>query len=98
MPILVSSKFSSPVLGEPRIDHATPATKGGTNSGNIPALAIKPLQGVLVRTTTQANDRPIATATAVPPPHASSELPNAAATLGFIATVRKFAMERSASL
>ena len=59
------------------MDHATPATSGGTNSGSIPALAISPFQGVLVRTTIQANANPIATASAVPPPQASIELANA---------------------
>ena len=38
-----------------------------------PALAISPLHGVLVRTTTQAKDKPITSATTVPPPQAIIE-------------------------
>src|SRR6185312_283524 len=89
-------KFSKPVFGDPRIDHATPATNGGTNSGSMPALAINPFQGVLVRTTTQANESPIATATMVPPPQAISEFVSALATFGLAATTRKLAMDKSA--
>ncbi len=51
-----------PVLGEPRIAHATPATSGGANSGRMLAAAMKPLNGVLVRTTIQENSSPITTA------------------------------------
>ena len=82
MPALAASRFSKPVLGEPRMLQATPATSGGTNSGSIPTLAMKPLQGVLVRTTTQAKDRPITTATSVPPPHAISEFVKRRADIG----------------
>ena len=77
---------------------ATPATRGGTNRGNMPALAISPFQGVLVRTTIQAKDRPMKTAITVPPPHAIMELSRAFATLGLVATVMKLPMERSASV
>ena len=51
-----------PVFGEPRIAQATPATSGGANSGRMLAAAIKPLNGVLVRTTIQENSSPITTA------------------------------------
>ena len=84
----------SPVFGEPRIDHATPATKGGANSGRMLAAAIRPLNGVLVRTTTQENNSPIATAMTVPPPQATSVLNSASATLGLASTVKKLAIER----
>ena len=47
-----------PVLGEPRMAQATPATSGGANSGRMLAAAIKPLNGVLVRTTIQENSKP----------------------------------------
>ena len=49
----------SPVFGEPRMVQATPATSGGTNSGRMLAAAMKPLNGVLVRTTIQEKARPI---------------------------------------
>ncbi len=49
---------------------ATPATSGGANSGSMLAAAIKPLNGVLVRTTIQENASPITTAIRVPPPQA----------------------------
>src|SRR3981189_50015 len=84
----------SPVLGEPRMAHATPATSGGANSGRMLAAAIKPLNGVLVRTTIQENNSPIATAIAVPPPQAINVLTRASPTLGFASTTRKFATER----
>src|SRR6266581_3566337 len=83
-----------PVLGEPRIAHATPATSGGANSGRILAAAIKPLNGVLVRTTIQENSSPIATAIKVPPAQATSVLNSASATFGFLRTARKLAIER----
>ena len=51
-----------PVFGEPRMVQATPATSGGANSGRMLAAAMKPLNGVLVRTTIQENASPIATA------------------------------------
>ncbi len=38
---------------------ATPATSGGANSGNMLAAAMKPLNGVLVRTTIQEKASPI---------------------------------------
>ena len=75
---------------------ATPATSGGTNSGSMPALAIRPLHGVLVRTTTQANDSPIVTARTVPPPQAISEFASALPTFGLVATLRKLTIDRSA--
>ena len=84
----------SPVFGEPRMDHATPATSGGANSGRMLAAAIRPLNGVLVRTTIQENNSPIATAITVPPPQATSVLNSASATFGLESTVRKLAIER----
>src|SRR6476646_404772 len=83
----------SPVLGEPRIDQATPATSGGANSGRMLAAAMKRLHGVLVRTTIQEQASPIATAMAVPPPQAISVLSSASATLGLASTVRKFSTD-----
>src|SRR6266581_691994 len=87
-----------PVLGEPRIAHATPATSGGANSGRILAAAMKPLNGVLVRTTTQENASPITTAIAVPPPQATSVLNSASPTFGLPSTVMKLAIESRATL
>src|ERR1700710_2999571 len=84
----------SPVLGDPRIAQATPATSGGANSGRILAAAMKPLNGVLVRTTIQENNSPIATAIRVPPPQAIRVFSRASATLGFASTVRKLVTER----
>src|SRR5208282_2133510 len=84
----------NPVFGEPRIDHATPATSGGANSGRMLAAAINPLNGVLVRTTIHENNSPIATAISVPPPHASSVLNSASATFGLASTVRKLPIDR----
>src|ERR1700761_6381705 len=84
----------SPVLGEPRIDQATPATSGGANSGSMLAAAMKPLNGVLVRTTIQENSKPITTAIAVPPPQVISVLSNASATFGLPSTVRKLPTDR----
>src|SRR5579864_2252064 len=83
-----------PVLGEPRIDQATPATKGGVNSGRMLAAAMSRLNGVLVRTTIQENVNPIATAIAVPPVQATIVFNSAPATFGLISTVMKFATER----
>ena len=83
-----------PVFGEPRIAQATPATSGGANSGRMLAAAMKPLNGVLVRTTIQENNNPITTAIRVPPPQAISVLASASATFGFASTVRKFVTER----
>src|SRR5690242_6796799 len=94
-PALVMTMFRRPVLGEPRIDQATPATSGGTNSGSIPVLAISPLHGVSVRTTTHAKASPITTASSVPPPQAIRELPSAAITLALVATTRKLPIETS---
>ncbi len=85
----LKTALSNPVFGEPRIDHATPATSGGANSGRMLAAAMKPLNGVLVRTTIQENNSPIATAIAVPPPQATSVLNSASATFGLVSTVRK---------
>src|SRR6476661_3930929 len=87
--------LSRPVRGEARIDQATAATSGGTNSGSMLAAEMKPLQGVLVRTTTQEKVRPITTASAVPPQQAISELASARCTLGLARTVTKFASEMS---
>src|ERR1700749_1891192 len=82
-----------PVFGEPRMVHATPATNGGENSGSTLVAAIKPLNGVLVRTTIQENASPITTAIRVPPPQTSSVLNSASATLGLISTAMKLAIE-----
>src|SRR5260370_695738 len=87
-----------PVLGEPRMVHATPATSGGANSGRMLAAEIKPLNAVLVRTTIQENNSPIATAIKVPPLQATRVLNSASATFGFVSTVRKLAIERWLSL
>src|ERR1700760_4441573 len=86
--------LSSPVFGEPRIDQATPATSGGANSGRMLTAAMNPLNGVLVRTTIQENNKPIATAIAVPPPQAISVLNSASATFGLVNTVRKLPTDR----
>src|SRR3978361_2497042 len=83
-----------PVLGEPKMVQATPATSGGANSGKMLAAAIKPLNGVLVRTTIQENASPITTAIRVPPPHAISVLNSASATFGLASTTRKLAIDR----
>src|ERR1700730_13516885 len=93
-PAHLNRVLSRPVLGEPRIDHATPATSGGANRGRMLAAAIKPLNGVLVRTTIQENNNPIATAIKVPPAQAISVLNSASATFGFFNTTRKFVIER----
>src|SRR5476649_1433683 len=87
-----------PVLGEPRMVQATPATSGGANSGRMLAAAMKPLNGVLVRTTIQENASPITTAIKVPPPQATSVLNSASATFGLASTVRKFVIERCLKL
>src|SRR5476649_51256 len=84
----------SPVLGEPRMVQATPATSGGANNGKMLAAAMKLLNGVLVRTTIQENANPITTATTVPPPQATSVLNSASAMLGLASTVRKLVTER----
>src|SRR6476620_1204891 len=84
-----------PDLGEPRIDQATPATSGGTNSGIKLEAATKPRHGVLVRTTIQEKASPMTTASAVPPVQAISELASAPWTLGLPRTVTKLASERS---
>src|ERR1017187_3497409 len=83
-----------PVFGDPRMVQATPATNGGANSGRILAAAMKPLNGVLVRTTIQENASPITTAIKVPPPQATSVLNSASATFGLASTVRKLVIER----
>src|SRR5450756_676178 len=87
-----------PVLGEPRMVQATPATSGGANSGRMLAAAMKRLNGVLVRTTIQENISPIATAIKVPPPQATSVLNSASPTFGLLSTVRKLVIERWARL
>src|SRR3954447_25289580 len=97
MPALAASRLIRPVFGDPRMLQATPATKGGTNSGSMPALAISCLHGVLVRTTTQAKDSPMITATIVPPPQAMREFGRALPTFGLVATVRKLPTDRSAN-
>ena len=74
--------------------HATPATSGGANSGRMLAAAMKPLNGVLVRTTIQENSNPITTAIKVPPPQPIRVLISASATFGFANTVRKLVTER----
>jgi len=74
MPIHFRTVLSRPVLGEPRMPQATPATSGGTNSGIIEAPAMKPRSGVLVRTTIQEKKSPITTARMVPPPQAARAL------------------------
>ncbi len=83
-----------PVFGEPRMVHATPATSGGANSGRMLAAAMKPLNGVLVRTTIHENASPITTAIKVPPPQAIRVLNSASATFGLASTTRKLAIER----
>src|SRR4051812_46683116 len=84
----------SPDFGEPRIDQATPATSGGTNSGIRLAPPMNRRHGVLVRTTIHENASPIATASAVPPVQATSEFIKARWTLGLPRTVRKLSKER----
>src|SRR5258708_27563256 len=91
-PIMV---LISPDFGEPRIDQATPATSGGTNSGIRLAAATKPRHGVLVRTTIQENVSPMMTARVGPPVQAISELASARCTIGLPRTVTKLASERS---
>src|SRR5215207_8038406 len=94
MPIPAKKVFKSPLLGEARIDQATAATSGGTNSGSMLADAIRPWHGVSVRTTIQEKARPITTASAVPPPQATSELTSARWTFGLARTSIKFATDR----
>ena len=77
MPNHLKTVLISPVLGEPSITQATPATSGGTNSGIMLAAAMKRLHGVLVRTTIHEKVSPIASASAVPPPQAISEFASA---------------------
>src|ERR1041384_2491006 len=84
-----------PDFGEPRIDQATPATSGGTNSGIRLAAAMDPLKGVLVRTTIHEKVSPIVTASAVPPVQAMSVLAKASCTFGLASTFRKLSSERS---
>src|SRR5665213_4165215 len=84
----------SPVLGEPRMVQATPATSGGANSGSTLVAAMNRLKGVLVRTTIQENASPIVTAISVQPAQISSVLNSASATLGLTSTARKLAIER----
>src|SRR6267142_1464312 len=93
-PAHLNTVLINPVFGEPRMDHATPATSGGANSGRMLAAAIKPRNGVLVRTTTQENNRPIATAITVPPAQTISVLASASPTFGLVITVRKLVIDR----
>ncbi len=44
--MLARKVLSRPVRGEARIDQATAATSGGTNSGSMLAAEMNPLQGV----------------------------------------------------
>jgi len=74
--------------------HATPATSGGANSAGCWPAAIKPLNGVLVRTTIQENASPITTAIKVPPPQAIRVLNSASATFGLARTARSWMIER----
>src|ERR1700748_1133742 len=92
-PAHLKAVLISPVFGDPRIDHATPATSGGANSGRMLAAAMKVRNGVLVRTTIHENSSPIATAIAVPPAQTSSVLASASATFGLNSTVRKLLTE-----
>src|SRR4029453_14142984 len=78
-PIIVLTR---PDFGEPRIDQATPATSGGTNSGIKLTAATKPRPGVLGRTTIQEKVSPMITASAVPPAQAISEFASARWTFG----------------
>src|SRR5215470_1937960 len=94
IPAQPNSVLSRPVRGDPRIDHATAATSGGANRGSRLTAAMKPLQGVSVRTTTQEKDSPMTTAKAVPPPQAINELASARWTLGLPRTVMKLASDR----
>ncbi len=55
---------------------------------------MKRLPGVLVRTTIHEKVSPIASASAVPPPQAMSELASASCTFGFPSTVRKLSSDR----
>ena len=82
-----------PVLGEPRMAQATPATSGGANSGSMLAAAMKPLNGVLVRTTIHEKASPITTASTVPPPQAASALKKARWTFSLASTSRKWSSE-----
>src|SRR5947209_16602188 len=95
MPVHLIRVLSSPVFGDARIDHATAATSGGTNSGIMLAAAMKRLHGVSVRTTTHEKVSPMTTASAVPPPQAIIELASARWTLGLPRTVMKFFSEIS---
>src|ERR1700694_3039568 len=93
MPHHLSTVLIRPVLGEPSITQATPATSGGTNSGSMLTAAIKPLHGVLVRTTIHEKASPIASASAVPPPQAISEFASASMTFGLVSTVTKLSSD-----
>src|SRR5215470_15270597 len=92
-PSHLNTVLISPVLGEPRITQATPATSGGTNSGIMLAAAMKRLHGVLVRTTIHEKARPMTSATAVPPPQAINELASASWTFGLARTLRKLSVD-----
>src|SRR3546814_953977 len=71
-----------PVLGDPRIDHAIPATSGGINSGMMLTASIVRRNGVFVRAVTQEKNNPKKTASTVPPKHTTHVLRNALITLG----------------
>src|SRR3954465_14316504 len=83
----------TPVSGEPRIPQAMPATSGGANSGSMLTAAMNPLHGVLVRTTIQEKVRPIATATAGPPPQGIRVLTRPPPTSGLDSTVVKLGID-----
>src|SRR6266478_6525058 len=74
-----SAVFNRPVLGEPKMPQATPATSGGTNSGIIEAPAMKPLKGVFVRTTIQEKASRISS----PPTHKGAASRRGAAVVSF---------------
>ena len=83
-----------PVLGEPRMAQATPATSGGANSGRMLAAAMKPLNGVLVRTTIQENASPITTAISGAAAAGDQRVEQRLGDIRVASTVRKLAIER----
>src|SRR5512142_1011425 len=93
MPIHLSTVLINPGLGEPSITQATPAPSGGTTSGIMLTAAMKPLAGVLVRTTIHEKASPIASASAVPPPQQISEFTSASSTFGLESTAVKLSTE-----
>src|SRR5262249_41144819 len=84
-----------PDLGEPRIDQATPATSGGTNSGIKLAAGTKAGHGVWVRTADQGKAGASHGVRGGTGEKANSELASALWTLGLPRTVMKLASERS---